>query len=73
MREGKSCSTPLEVGIKLRRDERRILPDPLVFHALVGSLIYLTITRPDIVYVVGRVSRYMAEPKKPHLMAARSI
>ncbi|KAK8949180.1 MLP-like protein 423 [Platanthera zijinensis] len=73
MREGKSCTTPLDVGLKLRRDEGRVLSDPLVFRALVGSLIYLMITRPDIAYVIGRVNRYMAEPRKPHLLAAKNI
>ncbi|KAK8928605.1 hypothetical protein KSP39_PZI017256 [Platanthera zijinensis] len=72
-REEKSSSTPLDVGVKLRRDEGRILPDLLVFRALVGSLIYLTITMSGIVYVVGRVSRYMTEPRKPQLMTAMSI
>ncbi|KAK8963153.1 hypothetical protein KSP40_PGU007585 [Platanthera guangdongensis] len=73
MCEGKKCSTPLEHGQKLQRDEGRVLHDPLVFRALVGSLIYLTITRPDIAYAVGRVSRYMAEPRQSHLVAAKHI
>ena len=38
-----------------------------------GSLIYLTLTRIDISYVVGVMSRYMQNPKKPHLEAARKI
>ncbi|KAK8951797.1 hypothetical protein KSP39_PZI003445 [Platanthera zijinensis] len=71
--EGKTCSTPMDQGLKLRRDEGRVLPDPLVFRALIGSLIYLTITRPDIAYAVGRVSRFMAEPRKSHLVAAKNI
>ena len=40
---------------------------------MVGSLIYLTLTRPDIAYSVGVVSRYMSNPKKPHLNAVRCI
>ena len=38
-----------------------------------GSLIYLTLTRPNIYDVVGVVSRYMQHPKKPHLEAIRRI
>jgi len=37
------------------------------------SLIYLTITRSDISFIVGQVSCYMQEPRKPHLEAANGI
>lgn len=37
-----------------------------MYRQLVGSLIYLTLTRPDIAYAVGVVSRFMQNPKKPH-------
>ena len=36
-----------------------------------GSLIYLTLTRLDISYVVGVMNRYMQNPKKPHLEAVQ--
>ena len=44
-----------------------------MYQQLVGSLIYLTLTRPDISYPVGVVSRYMSNPKKPHLDAVKHI
>ena len=44
-----------------------------MYRQLVGSLIYLTLTRPDISFVVGVVSRYMQNPKKSHLEAVRRI
>lgn len=69
----KHCSTPLEPNIKIRRDEGKLLPDPRPYRALVGSLIYLTITRPDISFSVGLVSRYMQEPRKPQLETAKRI
>ena len=40
---------------------------------MVGSLIYLTHTRPDIVNAVSIVSRFMSEPSKDHLIAAKRI
>ena len=43
------------------------------FKSLVGSLRYLTITRPDIVYGVGLVSRYIETPKDSHWLAAERI
>ena len=42
------------------------LSDATLYNQLVGSLIYLTITRPDISYVVHVVSRFMAAPRSPH-------
>ncbi|XP_047340029.1 uncharacterized mitochondrial protein AtMg00810-like [Impatiens glandulifera] len=73
MTDGKKSYTPLDVNPRLSRDEGTCLPDPRSYRALVGSLIYLTITRPDIAYVVGVVSRYMQEPRKTHLEEAKKI
>jgi hypothetical protein len=44
-----------------------------MYRQLVRSLIYLTLSRPDISYLVGVVSRYMSNLKKPHLDAVRRI
>lgn len=44
-----------------------------MYQQLVGSLIYLTLTHPDIPYLVGVVSRYINNPKKPHLDAVKYI
>ena len=44
-----------------------------MYRQWVGSLIYLTLTRPDIAYAVGVVSRFMQNPKKPHLEAVPRI
>jgi len=44
-----------------------------MYRQLVGTLIYLTLTRPDICFLVSVMSRYMQNPKKPHLKAVRRI
>jgi len=69
--QSKRCSTPLEA--KLRREEGSLLANPQPYRALVGSLLYLTITRPNISFSVGLVSRFMQSPRKPHLEAAKKI
>ena len=43
------------------------------YQRLVGKLIYLSHTRPDITYVVGVVSQFMHNPKQVHLRATRRI
>ncbi|XP_047326766.1 uncharacterized mitochondrial protein AtMg00810-like [Impatiens glandulifera] len=56
-------------GLQIKYFEK----DPRPYRALVESLIYLTITRPDIGYGVGVLSRYIHEPRKPHLEKAKKI
>lgn len=73
MEECKSVSTPAEASLKLRIDSTRESVNPTLFKSLVGSLRYLTFTRPDIMYAVGLVSRYMEKPKQDHFMAAKRI
>jgi len=63
----------MEVNVKYRRDEGELLLDPFLYCQLVGSLIYLTITRPDISYVVHIVSKFMQSPRHLHLAAVRRI
>jgi hypothetical protein len=47
--------------------------DASKYRSLVGSLRYLTCTRPDITYSVGIVSRFMEEPNHSHLKAIKRI
>jgi hypothetical protein len=42
------------------------LIDPTLYRTIVGSLVYLTITRPDIAYVVHVVSQFVASPTTVH-------
>ncbi|KAE8680156.1 senescence-associated protein DIN1-like [Hibiscus syriacus] len=63
----------MEPNIKMCAHEGKDLEDATMYRQLVGSLIYLTLTRPDISYAVGVMSRYMQNPKKPHLEAVRRI
>ncbi|KAE8720906.1 tir-nbs resistance protein [Hibiscus syriacus] len=73
MLECKSTSTSMEPNVKMCAHEGKDLEDATMYRQLVGSLIYLTLTRPDISYAVGVMSRYMQNPKKPHLEAVRRI
>lgn len=73
LKESKSCSTPMDSNMRLRKGDGKALEDPRLYRTLIGSLLYLTITRPDIAYSVGVVSRFMQVPRKPHLDAAKRI
>ncbi|KAH9745480.1 hypothetical protein KPL70_004087 [Citrus sinensis] len=73
MNDCKPISTPVECGVKLSKHDEGEDIDPTFFKSLVGSLRYLTCTRPDILYAVGLVSRYMENSKTTHFKAAKRI
>lgn len=47
--------------------------DATLYKQLVGCLMYLTVTRPDLMFVVCLISRYMADPKEEHMMIAKRV
>jgi len=72
----KNCNpvdTPVEFGLKLNKVGRGDMVDNMLYRQIVGSLMYLTATRPDIMYVVSFISRYMESPVEIHLLAAKRI
>ena len=66
MADYKSISTPLDRNVNLPLDSGRAC-DPTWFREIVGSLIYLTITRSDLSYLVGLISQFMSQRKAEHL------
>ncbi|WJZ84138.1 hypothetical protein VitviT2T_003758 [Vitis vinifera] len=64
--------TPMERGLKLS-DKSDLLKDQGCYRRLVGRLIYLTVSRPDITYVVHVLSRFMHQPRKAHMEAAFKV
>ncbi|XP_016567302.2 uncharacterized mitochondrial protein AtMg00810-like [Capsicum annuum] len=67
-------ATPMNINEKLQQvNEEEELADARRFRSLVGGLIYLTYTRPDIAFSVGVVSRFMQQPPKVHYDAAKKI
>ena len=69
----KSLSTPMAVNKKLSKYDESEKVDEKLYRSLVGSLIYLTNTRPDLVQAVSVVSRFMSEPNKTHFAVAKRI
>src|SRR3954467_2166829 len=58
--DNKTVDTPIEVNAKYSSSDGTPLPDPSLYRTIVGSLVYLTITRPDIAYAVHVVSQFIA-------------
>ena len=73
LQEATSVDTPMEVNIKLRKEEGDLLTDPSLYRKLVGSFVYLTITRPDISFVVQQVSQFLQTSRHLHLVIVHRI
>lgn len=68
-----SAVTPADPGLVLLKDQDEERADPTCYRQIVGSLRYLCNSRPDLMYSVGLISRYMEEPRSSHLLAAKRI
>ncbi|XP_041002959.1 uncharacterized mitochondrial protein AtMg00810-like [Juglans microcarpa x Juglans regia] len=64
---------PIEQHLKLSTEDDDLLTDPCTYICLVGRLIYLTITRPDIVYTINIPSQFMHDPRVPPMAAATRV
>nr|GEZ53462.1 retrovirus-related Pol polyprotein from transposon TNT 1-94 [Tanacetum cinerariifolium] len=69
----KIFSTPMNTNEKLRFEDDTEAADVSVYRSLVGRLIYLTHSHPDISYVVGVLSRFMHRPTKHHFGAMKRV
>ncbi|CAL1392560.1 unnamed protein product [Linum trigynum] len=65
--------TPIELNLKLGKESGELLADSRLYRSIVGSLIYLVATRPDIAYAVQLVSQFMAAPRVDHMAAVHRI
>uniref|UniRef100_A0A1J3D4V3 Copia protein n=1 Tax=Noccaea caerulescens TaxID=107243 RepID=A0A1J3D4V3_NOCCA len=70
----KPSSIPMDPSIKLALDsDEPVLEDITPYRRLVGKMMYLTITRPDITYAVNRLCQFTSAPKASHLKAAHKV
>ena len=69
----KPCKIPMDQNLKLSKYHRQLLVDLGVYRRLVGRLLYLTITRPDLAYSVHKLCQFMSKPRKPHLDVAYKV
>ncbi|KAJ9542151.1 hypothetical protein OSB04_028657 [Centaurea solstitialis] len=67
-----TCSemgTPMAPPLKLDKDSSRKSVDVTLYRGMIGSLMYLTASRPDIMYATCLCARYQADPKESHMKA----
>nr|GEW73478.1 putative ribonuclease H-like domain-containing protein [Tanacetum cinerariifolium] len=69
----KTASTPIETQKPLVKDEEAANVNVHLYRSKIGSLMYLTASRPDIMYAVYACSRFQVTPKTSHLHAVKRI
>ena len=66
MHEAKPISSPMSSSIVLSKFGGTALLDPTTYRSVVGSLQYLSLTQPDLTFVVNTVCQYMSHPTNDH-------
>ncbi|KAG4957026.1 hypothetical protein JHK85_043406 [Glycine max] len=69
----KPVATPLITNEKLQKNDGAPEADASKYRSLIGSLLYLTATRPDIMYAASLLSRFMQSPSQIHFGAGKRI
>ena len=67
--DSKTIDTPVELKAHLTPTGGKPLSNPSLYRRLVGSLVYLTVTHPDISYAVHLVNQYLSAPQSTHYAA----
>jgi hypothetical protein len=73
MQDCKPSLTPMEQHLKLSKFEGGAMVDNTIYRQLIGSLIYLTNTQPDLSYAVNMISRFMHQPRDNHWNVAKRV
>jgi hypothetical protein len=73
MLECKSMNTPMETKLKLLVDTSSELIDAMLYRQIIGSLMYLTNTRPNICFSMNTLSQFLVEPGHVHLVFAKHV
>jgi hypothetical protein len=73
MGDCKPMTTPMITNLKKLSASDSELVDPTLYRQLIGSLMYLVNTRPNICFVVNTLSQFMVEPRQVHWIAAKHV
>ena len=69
----KPVSTPMIVGCKLSKEDDSKDFDQRTYRSMIGSLLYVTTSRPDVKQAVGMVARFQSTPKETCVLAVKRI
>ncbi|TXG69580.1 hypothetical protein EZV62_004515 [Acer yangbiense] len=69
----KPTSVPMDPKLTLSSIDGDLIPDVTHYRRLVGRLLYLTLSRPDITFAVHRLTQFLSQPRLPHLKAVHHL
>ena len=69
----KPANVPMDQSTKFRSSMGEDVLDPSLYRRIIGKLLYLTLTKPDIYYSMHKLSQFMSSPKILHLQAAYKV
>ena len=73
MQNSKAAPTPTTIGLKLSKEDSSKRVDPTLYKSMVGILMYLTATQPNLIHAVSLISRFMETLKDSHWKIGKSI
>jgi hypothetical protein len=73
MMDCKYMDTPMTTNIRKVRDSNSDPIDQSLYRQLIGSLMYLVNTRPNICFVVSTLSKFQVEPRHEHCIVAKHV
>ena len=69
----KDMTKPMALNLNLLSDASLESVDALLYHQMIGSLMYLMNMRPNIYFVVNTLNQFLMDPRHVHLIAAKHI
>ena len=69
----KPALVPMDPKLQLNSTDGDPLSDPSQYWRLIGKLLYLTLSKPDVMFVVHRLGQFLSQPQTPHLQAAHHL
>jgi hypothetical protein len=73
MNESKAISRPMATNDNLDSDASGNMVDQKLYHSMIRSLLYVTASRPDVMFSVCMCVRFQASPRESHLKATKRI
>jgi hypothetical protein len=73
MEDYKPVITPMQTNCELSKGDDSKSTDQRQYRSMIGSLLYVTASRPDVMQAVGQVARFQAAPKESHVLAVKRI
>ena len=73
MQDSKPVGTPMVTGCKLSQTDNFENVEHKMYKSMIGSILYVTTTRPDVMHAICQLARFQDSPKDSHLLAVKKI